>query len=96
MKQLGSGTNTAAGITSSAAELAKRASDHQVMLIITDGQHNEGGSPITAADNAKAKGIEVFSIGVGSGVDKAELNGMASEPKGMHVFEVNDYCRWAS
>ena len=40
---------------------------------------------------ARSKGIELFAIGVGEGVDETELRAIASYPDSSHVFQVENY-----
>jgi Mg-chelatase subunit ChlD len=63
-----------------------RASVPHIMILMTDGQNNEPGSPLNSANAAKAKGTEVFIIGVGSGIDPRELQPLASLPLASHYF----------
>ena len=43
------------------------------------------------ANITKQAGIRIISIGVGSGYDLDELNGMASDPISHNVFTVQDF-----
>lgn len=47
----------------------------------------------TSSEAAKlrAAGVTIFSIGVGSGAKTAELNAMATDPDGTHVFTVTNF-----
>lgn len=51
-----------------------------VMIVMTDGQNNAGANPLTAASAAKAAGVELFTIGLGSSVNAAQLQAMATDP----------------
>ena len=35
--------------------------------------------------------LQVFAVGVGSGVDKSELNAIATNPDSTHVLTVKDF-----
>ena len=35
--------------------------------------------------------LQVFAVGVGSGVDKSELNAIATDPDSTHVLTVKDF-----
>ena len=43
------------------------------------------------AARARAQGIHVFAIGIGSEVERAELLGIASSPSENYVFQVGDF-----
>lgn len=58
-----------------------------VMIVITDGVSSD--TPHLGANEARAHGITLMSVGVGSGVDHAELVSIANEPD--YVFRVTDY-----
>jgi len=65
-----------------------------IMIIITDGVSTyDNKSTIPYANEAKAKGILVVSIGVGNLTSQAELEGMASVGKSGKpiVFQVGSY-----
>lgn len=63
----------------------------QVIIVLTDGEHNQPGDPIAEAELARSLGLEVFAIGVGPGPDITELNAIASDPDGEHVFSVGAF-----
>ena len=52
---------------------------------------NSKDATIQAAVNARAHGIEIFAIGVGSNVDIDELNAVANDPDNIHVFLLSDF-----
>ena len=62
-------------------------------IIVTDGKSNRAGETKQAAKDARDHGINIFSVGVGSGIDKAELNEMASDPDSTHVLTVTDFTK---
>lgn len=37
--------------------------------------------------------VQVFTVGVGSGVDKSELNAVATDPDNTHVLTVTDFSK---
>ena len=77
----GGTTNMTAGINLATNELTTN-SDPGVPLVIihlTDGNPNNSGSAKNAFDNAKAAGIRVFNIGLGSGVNDSFLSSNASQ-----------------
>jgi hypothetical protein len=93
MQQQQGGTNTFAGINLGQVSLlaAARNNTPLIMILMTDGQSNEGGNPIPAADKAKSLGIEIIVMGVGDGVDWNSLNQIASPPAENHRFNVTSF-----
>ncbi|XP_033736270.1 collagen alpha-6(VI) chain-like isoform X1 [Pecten maximus] len=61
----------------------------KVVIVLTDGQSTSGQATINEANKLHMTGAEVTAIGIGSGVDKAELNVIATDSA--HVFEVQNY-----
>ena len=57
----------------------------RVVFVLTDGQSNDGGSPLQVAASLKNTAT-VFAIGLGEGISEAELIGIASSPAEDHVF----------
>jgi hypothetical protein len=62
-----------------------------VMVLLTDGEHNEPGDPYAEADSAKAAGTEIFAIAVGNGPKLEQLNSIVTEPVDGHVISVDDF-----
>ena len=60
-----------------------------VMVVITDGNSNEGIEPSIPAVVAIDDGIRILAIGIGSGVDLSELNSFASDPSS--VFQIDEF-----
>jgi len=55
----------------------KFTSEKQIVDVSTDGSSNGGTDPVTAASEMVAKGVDAINaLGVGSGVDQAQLNAM--------------------
>ena len=96
----GGTTNTAAGIIDGNAQLygmRGRPDANKVLIVITDGNSNEGGSTITAATDVKNAGAEVVAVGIGRGVNETELNIIASESSRVYrpnSFDVNELARF--
>lgn len=86
-------TDIEEGLTLANSEIvtAGRPGVPSVIVLLTDGQHNEGGDPIVTANNIKAQGTMIFSVGVGSGVDITELNAIASDPDTEFVFLAQNF-----
>jgi hypothetical protein len=57
----------------------------RVMLVLSAFAHQvpppDNTNPVTAANNAKAQGIEILSVGVGSGVSTSDVVGISSSPQ---------------
>lgn len=77
MSKLGGGTDIDDGINQAQSELAGGRTDApNVIVLLTDGQ----GSGTTAANAAKAAGTTIICVGIGTGIDTAELEAIASSP----------------
>ncbi|XP_071395803.1 integrin alpha-M-like [Centroberyx affinis] len=67
----------------------------KVLIVITDGESNGGGSIQEAASLAERQSIVRFAIGVGNAFNglsaRAELDMIASSPKPEHVFRVGNF-----
>lgn len=63
----------------------------KIIIVITDGLSQNTTATRLEATRAHYEGIQVFAIGVGGGVDKQELELIASEPSRNHVFTVDNY-----
>ena len=58
----------------------------KVLVLLTDGR-SQGASVGPPAHALKNIGINIFSIGVGSGVSTSQLNEIASDPDSEYVFQ---------
>jgi len=93
-RQMAEDTNTYAGF-----DLAKTMLDTtgrsdakgKLVILMTDGEQNEGQPASVAADALKAEGVEIFGIGVGSSISKATMNTWVSTPATTHYFPVTDF-----
>ncbi|XP_002129255.2 uncharacterized protein LOC100186070 [Ciona intestinalis] len=61
----------------------------RILVVLTDGR--SGDSVKTPSDNIKAAGITVFGVGIGSGIDIAEVNEIASNPDSRYAFELTGF-----
>ena len=59
------GTNIAEAIDQAISGHEDVSSKHKAIIVITDGDNLEG-DPIAAAERAKAKGIKIYTVGIGS------------------------------
>jgi len=82
MSQMCSGTNMDDGLDSAFAQLQKsQRNTDQVLVMFTDGEPNPGNDPVAHAQKIKDAGIEIYTVGVGSGVNPKILKDIASEDK---------------
>ncbi|MCB9437671.1 MAG: PD40 domain-containing protein [Anaerolineales bacterium] len=73
MTQFGESTNIAAAIDLAQDQfITRRAGIPRVIVVLTDGRHNESGNPVAQADIARAAGTAIFGIAVGD-IDFNEL-----------------------
>ncbi|XP_033750926.1 cartilage matrix protein-like [Pecten maximus] len=95
---VGGGTNTAKAIAYAQEKMftpenGGRAWAAKILVLITDGFLNR--EHYVAAHQeayfAKFDNVTIMAIGVGSGVQDKDLEGLASTPKEKYVFRVNDY-----
>lgn len=59
------GTNISAAIQEALKGYEKIPSKYKALIIVTDGENLEG-NPLAAAENAREKGIKIYSIGIGT------------------------------
>jgi hypothetical protein len=92
MLKLGGNTDIQEGIQLGSQELRLRgrADVPKVIVVLTDGEHNQSGSPVAEANLFKQSEGFVFAIAVGSFVDRNELIGIASQPYSRYLYSVTD------
>jgi len=74
------GTAIGSALSTAVNRLRELPSKSRIVVLMTDGQNNAGNiPPLTAADAAKALGVKVYTIGVGT-------RGTAPTPVGMDPF----------
>ncbi|KAM6897891.1 integrin alpha-M-like [Xenentodon cancila] len=100
IRQKQGGTNTAAAIRTVVNDVfsnfrGSRPNVKKILLVITDGESQDGNNLPTVIALADAKNIVRFAIGVGSAFKKREakqeLNSIASHPSDDHVFQVENF-----
>jgi Ca-activated chloride channel family protein len=64
------GTNIAGGILTSLEQLLASEGEPRVIVLLTDGAHNGGGSPLAAARAAAAMGVRIHSISLLSSTEE--------------------------
>jgi Mg-chelatase subunit ChlD/sugar lactone lactonase YvrE len=78
------GTAIDAGLRAATAELSSarhRVRNNRVIVLLTDGQNNAGPDPvIAAATDAKARGIIVYTVALGSDADRDLMRRVATDP----------------
>lgn len=62
-----------------------------LLFLVTDGRSNWAGDPRNAAECLKSNGVKIFSVGVTSGVNLAELRDIASEPLSSHLYLLKSF-----
>lgn len=89
MTQFGNSTNIFEAINLAQEQfVTRRAGIPRVIIILTDGLHNEPGNPIVAADRARAAGTAVFGVAVGD-ISFDELSQIAGSDQ--NVITVSDF-----
>ena len=61
----------------------------RVVILLTDGRSNEPTLTAQAAPRVHNDNIEVYSVGIGSGINEAELQIIASDPS--YVYLITDF-----
>jgi len=82
MVQMNSGTNMDSGLDTAYATLKKSTrSTSKVLIMFTDGEPDRGNNPVAHAKTIKDAGVEIYTVGVGSGVNPKILKDIASDDK---------------
>lgn len=88
-------TNIQKGIAVSRAELKsqKREGVSQVLVLVTDGKHNQSGNPVAEAEAARADGIDIFAIPIGlSRSDQETIEALiAPELRPQRIFPIDSF-----
>ena len=66
-----------------------RSNAKDYVIILTDGSSSSQNRTVHQAALLKQQNIAVLAIGIGSSINRPELNGIASDSK--HVFEVSSF-----
>lgn len=59
------GTNISAAISVAAKAFDQKEREHKVLLLLTDGEDQQGGA-VAAAEEARKEGIRIYTVGIGS------------------------------
>uniref|UniRef100_S4RWK2 VWFA domain-containing protein n=1 Tax=Petromyzon marinus TaxID=7757 RepID=S4RWK2_PETMA len=94
LKAVGGARNVGAALSLGYTTYFSQASDAglqpaQVGILLTGGASADNAAK--AAAQLQASGVRLFVVGVGSGVDQALIQGVASFPYALHSFTVSDY-----
>jgi uncharacterized protein YegL len=81
------GLNAAASLFTLSSSSAAR----HIGIVITDGAASTPANLPAALVATAAQNVELFSIGVGASVSVPQLNQIATDPDGTHVFTVTSY-----
>ncbi|PSG96196.1 hypothetical protein BRD56_11750 [Thermoplasmatales archaeon SW_10_69_26] len=82
----GTATGDAIDLAHDDIQTNARAGVDDVMILLTDGITNEGSDPVVQAQAAKDDGVEIYAIGLGSGINTQDLQQIASDPTEEHFF----------
>ncbi|MHC3439935.1 vWA domain-containing protein [Natrialbaceae archaeon A-gly3] len=87
-------TNTGSGLQEGIDELEANGWENrsQTIILLADGGTNRGPNPVGVASDAAEKGINISTVGLGSGIDENELRAIAGEANGdyYHVEDAED------
>lgn len=92
------GTNTGAALNTLYSKMFTTANGDRpgvpnIAIVVTDGRSNNHPNTVKEASNARNHNINIFSVGVGSGVDTNELKDIATDPDNTHVMTVTDFSK---
>jgi secreted protein with Ig-like and vWFA domain len=90
------GTNTGDAINTMYSKMftapnGDRGNVPNIAIVLTDGNSNNHPKTVKESNNAHKLGINVFSIGIGRGISKSELNDIASDPDSGHVMTISNF-----
>jgi hypothetical protein len=86
------GTNIGGGILQGLNALggpAARPWANKVIVLMTDGIHNIGTSPLSAADVARAQNVPIFTITFSNEANQTTMRSVASRTRGAHFHAVD-------
>lgn len=91
MAQIVGATDIQEGLASAREQLAVggRADVPQVVIVLTDGAHNQPGDPVAEAESARGAGMEIVAIAVGPGPDTNQLAAITGAAE--RVYPVSDF-----
>ncbi len=78
------GGGIVAGLNTLVSDPNQRAGAVKVIVVLTDGIHNIGTNPVTAATAAGGQGVLIFSVTFSNEADITRMQQVATEGKGQH------------
>lgn len=95
MNQMKSSTNMDDGLETTLKVLqGSKRTVTQVVIMFTDGEPDRGNNPVAVAEKLKNADIEIYTVGVGSGVNPELLKKIATEDKNKlqpHYFQAKSF-----
>jgi Mg-chelatase subunit ChlD len=90
------GTNTGTALRTMYSKMFTQANGDRpgvpnIGIVLTDGRSNNPPDTNKEAANLHKHNINVFSVGIGKGVDNKELGTIATDPDNTHVFTVSNF-----
>ena len=87
-------TNIGGGLLAALSQITAQAdrSCNEIIVLLSDGDHNTGTSPAAAISRLKASGVTVFTVGVGTGISssgQATLQDIAKQTGGSYFAAAN-------
>ena len=91
MKQMSASTNTSGGVATVEEEFKAngRPGAFKALVILTDGEWNTGGSPVSITDRMKKEGIHIFTVAVGN-ANVDNVGALASKPLSKYFYNVTN------
>ncbi|CAC5419109.1 COL6A [Mytilus coruscus] len=90
------GTNTGTALKTMYSKMFTQANGDRpgipnIGIVITDGRSNNPPNTANEAKNLHKQNVDVFAVGIGRGIDKNELNTIATDPDNTHVMTVDNF-----
>ncbi|RMZ97364.1 von Willebrand factor type EGF and pentraxin domain-containing 1-like isoform X1, partial [Brachionus plicatilis] len=93
MKYLGQSTATGDALHTSRVSIFSitRGIVPRLAIVLTDGQSNNAAQVANEAQLLKDEGVDIFAVGIGNGINNAELETIASVPKSTFKLHISGY-----
>lgn len=90
------GTNTGTALNTMANKMftqpnGDRPGIPNIAIVMTDGRSNNPPNTANEAKKVQKAGINVYAVGIGKGIDRNELNTIATDPDSSHVMTVDSF-----
>lgn len=79
----GGSTNISAGLNF-AKNMLSNVTGGKTIILLSDGEYNEGGNPVTVADTIKSDETKIYTVALGAGSHHDTLEKIASSPENYH------------